>query len=457
MKKICTVIFTVILVQLAVAQSITVDNFQHHKHYIWQINSGLPLDKKTAVVALKTEDKTFQFKTVKGELIDAEESDTGIILKVADKTKYIVINHPDFGELVWRVPTKYLKKHNYYTADLLSTDLTREFKNPNQWVVFKISPERAIVTMDSVMHRVANGTLSLYLPVGKHGFTIESPFYESMSDSIFLTDESKVEKDIFLEPLYSYLTVRTGDNNMDIFVDEELQGTGEVTVGRINEGPHRVSLLRNSQWVKDTIINIERAEKKTVTLDGYYKIGSTETISERFEKNPSPGVYREVITVKKEPAAALRELKNQAAADLQAPVRFLAGDSLIRIYIDREFAGLGEWSGTLPVGFHLVTTEKEGLESIAQYVEITDDSPREINLAVPQSRVAALNIHGNVPGITVVLNERVMGATPLVLKDVTADEQQTLYFSKEGYKDKQITVRPKGNDITEVYVELKKR
>lgn len=456
MKKLFSVIITFLFVQLGFAQNITVENFQHRKHYFWQFNSSLPLDKHNAVVMLNTENKDFKFQTVKGVQIDTEEYEEGIILKVPDKTKYIIISHPDFGDFTLRLPVKYLKKHNYYTADLVAGDITKEFKNRKQWIDLNISPENAILTMDSVMHRINNGKLSLYLPVGKHIFTLESPFYEALTDSIILSDSIKVAKEVRLQPLYSYLSVECDDPDAEIYVDEDLKGSGKVTVGRIGEGDHRVSLLKNNRWIKDTVINIERAEKKTVKFPINFKVGNISVISEKIKKNPASNIYVEVSGKKGDPGKLMEELKSQKESLILADIHLIAEDSLTKILIDREFVALGEWKGKLSKGYHLFNTEREGFESVAQYIEVKDNSPREIILATPKSKVGILNIHGNEEGISIIINEIKVGETPLLLKDIPADEQITINFQKEGFKEKSMVVTPRKNDITEVYVNLVK-
>lgn len=455
--RILIVIMTLMMTQVLFAQSVTVENFKHHKHYFWQINSSLPLEKNVAIVLLKTGIKGFEFKTANDNPIDFEEGDEGVILKAPDKTKYIIISHPEFGEYAWRVPVKNLKKHNYYSAELSATDLTKEFKNPNQWLVINTSPENAILTMDSTMHRIANGVISLYLPLGKHSFTLESPFYEALTDSVILTDSGRVEKKIFLQPLYSYLSVKTDDDKTEIYVDEELQGSCFINVGRLAEGNHRVSLLKNNQWVKDTIVTLERAEKKTLIFPENYSNGNTRVLSEKFEKNPVPNIYRKLSAIKKDPEKLLKELKNQGDSLIQAPVHLMAENPLSVIRIDREIVGIGEWEGTLEKGFHLISTEKDGIESISQYIEITDSEPREINLSVPQSSVGILNIHSNIDGVDIFFNDIKIGETPFVLKEIHAGEFHTLIFRKDGFREKRMQVRPEGNVVTEVYVEMKKK
>ena len=449
------VILTFIFVQTTFAQNIAVENFNHHKHYFWQINSTLPLDKNSATLLLKTEIKGFEFKTVKGNPIESEEGDEGILLKVPDKSKYIIISHPDFGEYDWRVPVNYLKKHNYYTGDLIALNLTKEYINPNQWVIFNISPENSILTIDSVMHRVSDGKISLYLPVGTHSYLVESPFYEEVEDSILLTDSRQLEKNIFLQPLYSYLNVKIADPDVLIYIDEEFKGKNDITVGRLAEGNHRLSFLKNNQWVKDTVIKISVSEKKTIFIPEDLTTNNFLVESEIFRKNPSPNIYLEITEMKKEPNQLIRELKSQDEENIFAQLHLIAEDSLTVIKVDREIVGKGEWQGLLPSGFHIISTEKNGRESLVQQINIIDDTPLEIILNTHASSIGMVNIHSNVEGATIRIDDVYTGVTPLLVKNLTAGENHTISLTKDGYVSKNVTVRPKGNEIIEVYVELK--
>lgn len=457
MKKILTILFAFITVQVGLAQNIIVENFKHHKHYFWQINSSLPLDKKNATLVFKTEDKDFKFSTVKGDPLGTEESDEGTVLRVPDKTKYILISHPESGEYAWRVPEKYLKKHNFYSADLNTIDFTKEFKNKNQWVVFHISPENSIVTIDSIVHKINNGELSLYLPVGNHSFSIESPFYESVCDSIFLTDSTKLIKNLYLQPLYSYLSIDVMDPLIDIYVNNELQGKNSVTVGRLREGDHRVSLLKNNQWIKDTIINLDRAEKKNIVFPDYNLFGRTMIFSEKIEKNPYPNVYREITTAKKNPLDLIKELENKHDTIIFSEVHLIAEDSLSKIFIDREFVAQGEWKGEMAKGFHMISTEKDGVESPPQFINVKDSSPLEFKIITPTFSQGMLNVTSNVDDAEIIINGEKMGVTPSLIKGIAAGQTHTLTLLKEGYEEKEVNVQPKNNTITDLHVKLKKK
>jgi hypothetical protein len=117
----------------------------------------------------------------------------------------------------------------------------------------------------------------------------------------------------------------------------------------------------------------------------------------------------------------------------------------------------GRWSGQLALGYHLVSTVKDSIESKPTELWIIDTTPQELNLAVPQTSKALINIHGNVTDADIFINNVRVGRTPLVIPSLTADKQYTVSLRKSGYKDASATVVPRGNELTEVNIKMKKK
>lgn len=441
-------------------QNITVGDFQSINNPLWKKIlkiSPVEIDKSSALLEMSGETKGFTFSTPGGNNIETTEDDGKIILKIPDKTRYILISHPDYGEYTWRVPVKYLKKNHRYSARIVAQDLTKEFKNQNQWAIFNFSPENVIVSLDSTIYKISDGNLALYLPVGQHSLKVESPFYEEFNDSISLSDSIKLQTDIFLQPIYSYLTVRTNDQETEIYIDEKPRGREEVTLGRIGQGSHRISLLRNNDWITDTIVNVDRAEKKTIEFPFLNNKQQFVTNFETFDRNPTPNIYRELSRIPKDPLILINELKNKNDSLTYSEIHLTTEDSLALILVDREQVGRGEWTGVLEKGLHLITAEKDGYESVSQFIEIIDSSPKEYNIFAPRSGVGMVNIMCNVNGAEIIRENKIIGYTPSLLKDLESDVVLTLKIRKEGFKEKEIEVIPNGNSITEIFVELRKK
>ena len=88
---------------------------------------------------------------------------------------------------------------------------------------------------------------------------------------------------------------------------------------------------------------------------------------------------------------------------------------------------------------------------------IADTTPQQLDLSVPENSMATLNIHGNVTGADIYINNVHVGTTPAILRQLPADSHYTIILRKEGYKDAKVTVTPKGNQLTDVTIKMKQK
>ena len=229
--------------------------------------NNIKTNKKQAIIDLKTSEQGFTFKADDKTELAPEQGEGILTLTTPDKTKFIVINHPKFGQLTWKVPgNKGLCKKKRYAATLLTIDPDEEYKLQKQWVIFDIQPNDAIVTIDSTITIVHNGRLQQYLAIGKHTYKAETPFYSEIRDSFELTDERELSIPIELQPIYSYLTVKTAMEGAEILIDGQRVGVTQGTSGRLSEGNHRVVVKHNGQKYYDAMVKIGWQEKKTIEL-----------------------------------------------------------------------------------------------------------------------------------------------------------------------------------------------
>ena len=422
------------------AQQMWVEDFTRLRRPVWNRNKVL-IDKHLALLDLKTEQKGFAFAADGRKPAEAEDGDGVITVKLPHKTRFLTIKHADYGQYTWRVPVNHLKRKRHYRATLQTLDQSKEYKLPWQWVVFDISPDNAILRIDSATYLLRQGSKVLRLPVGKHGYVVESPFYEAVTDSLVLTDTSKLRLDIRLQPIYSYLTVKTPWHKGRIYVDDQPIGMQECTSFRLNEGRHALSVYLHDTCCYHALFDIGRAEKKVVELT---------------EKDYYPQAGQ-----KPKPVAVISQQQDSVAVPeqtlVQAPVKLTAADDSTEIWLNCEKVGNGQWSGVLPEGFYMVTTRKNLIESEPTWLWITDEFPQELNLAVPQTSQGMLNIYSNVQGAEIYVNEVLMGVTPCVIQGLLPTRNYNVRVQKEGYKEVKQTVRPKGNDVMDVFIKMKKK
>ena len=439
------------------AQQMTVEDFTRLKRPFWK-RSKVTVDKQKAIIDFMTEEKGFTFTANGKEPAEVEEGDGIITVKVPTKTRHITIKHATYGQYTWRVPVKYLKRKKHYKARLIAVDATKEYKLQKQWVVFKVSPENAIVHVDSTVTLVRGTNPSFYLALGSHTYQVEAPFYESVADSFQLADSAKMTIDVKLQPQYSFLTVRTEWPTGDIHIDGKSIGKGEATSQRLMAGNHRLSVFLGTACCYDETISLSPAEKKVVTLTRkdfhLHPLKPTTPVVVTPQQKVLPAT---TTTTSSSTAAPLSASAKAMASTpvIEAPVTLITSDANIEILVDREPKGRGQWSGKLDGGYHLVTTRKDSIESVAASLWISDSFPQEVNLAVPQTSVAMLNIHSNIEGASIYIDNIPMGVTPCIITGLPINRTYVVRLSSPKHKDRKASVKPLGNQLTDVFIQMK--
>ena len=345
-------------------------------------------NKQQAIIDLKTSEKGFAFLADGKMEIQADEGDGVLTLKTPDKT---------------------------------------------------IQPQDAILTIDSTMTLVQGGKQQFYLPIGKHAYLAEAPFHQQEEGSFELTDDERQIVTIALQPIYSYLTVRTSLEGCDILIDGQPIGQMRGTSGHLREGLHRLTVLKDSLMYYDADFNIGWREKKTIELtsDDLRPILKTKE-RERVVRNQE-------------------QEEDKPIKPIIAPVTIKALDDNTSIWVNRELKGYGSWEGELAEGFYLISTEKDGLESRSTTLWVDDDTPKMIELLAPMGSYGMINVHSNEIGADVYINGKLAGKTPCVVKDLPSGSNCQVRLVKAGFYEAEKEVRIVGNDLTDIDLKLKKR
>ena len=401
-----------------------------------------------ATLDLKTDEKGFTFKADGKTEIAAQEGDGQITLLAPHKTAFILVKHPEYGQLIWKVPGKGLKKKKHYQAIMQTDKPGKEYKLSKQWVVFRVSPENAILQVDSTVALVRNGLAQFELPIGKHGYHAEAPFFEELSDSVEVVDSSKLIVPVVLQSVYSYLSVRVPITDGRIFIDGQPVGMREATSGHLQPGDHHLIVMQKETCYVDSVINLGKGEKKILTL-------KADDLRARplMVRAITPGV-KATDSIAVADSAATDSLAVPQDS-LKALVTITAPDEKTQIWLNREPLAYGKWKGKLALGFYSVSTLKDGLESKTFYLWVDDTLPKVLDLSLPKASYGVLNIHSNVIGATILLNRVKVGVTPCILENLPANMPCKIYLKKEGYHDATLKVMPVPNDMLDVELNMK--
>ena len=412
--------------------------------------------KKEAILDLKTSEKGFSFMADGKQEVAAEEGEGILTLKVPDKTAFIVVKHADYGQLTWKVPQKKgLRRKKHYTATMQTFIPDKEYKLKEQWVIFEIQPQDAILTVDSTMTTIHGGRKQMYLPIGKHAWLAEAPFHQEEKDTVELTDEERKIVKIALQPVYSYLTVKTELEGCDIIVDGQWIGKTQGTSGHLREGSHRLIVMKDSLCYYDAGFDIGWKEKKTIELTAadLHPVSTKKSLEWYYAQLARDSVKTDSLSVDSVSTDSLAK----ARMTIKAPVSIKAVDDFTSIWVNRELKGYGSWEGELEPGFYLVSTEKDGLESKSKPLWVYDATPVKLELLPPMDSYGMLNVQCNEIGANVYINDKLVGTTPCVIKDLPGDSRCEVRLEKAGFSRAVKTVKVVGNDLTYVKLELKKR
>jgi hypothetical protein len=412
--------------------------------------------KQEAILDLKTSEKGFAFLANGKQEVSAEEGEGVLTLKTPDKTAFIVVKHPDYGQLTWKVPTKKgLRRKKHYTATLQTFSPDKEYKLQEQWVIFEIQPQDAILTIDTTMTTIHGGRKQFYLPIGKHAWLAEAPFHLQEQGTVELTDEGRQTVKIALQPVYSYLTVNTALEGCNILVDGQLIGKTRGTSGHLREGSHRLVVIKDSLCYYDADFDIGWREKKTIELAAgdLQPVSIRKSLARFYAPETKDSVKTDTLVTDLVSTDSVAE----ALATIKAPVSIKAVDDFTSIWVNRELKGYGSWEGELEPGYYLVSTEKDGMESRTKPLWIYDATPVKLELLPPMNNYGMLNVQCNEIGADVYINDKLSGTTPCVIKDLPADSKYEVRLEKVGFSKTVKMVKVVGNDLTFVKLELKKK
>ena len=443
-KRLLGILLIAILSLPCVAQKISIGQFKRVK-FDFAKKKMYPVDKKMATLDLKTDEKGFTFKADGKTEIAAQEGDGQITLLAPHKTAFILVKHPEYGQLIWKVPGKGLRKKKHYQAIMQTDKPGKEYKLSKQWVVFQVIPENAILQVDSTVALVRDGTAQFELPLGKHGYHAEAPFYEELSDSVEVVDSAKLVVPVVLQSVYSYLTVKLPIAEGLIFIDSEPIGKGEATSGHLQPGDHHLIVMQEETCLADTVINMGVGEKKVLALKAS-DLRARPLMARAINPQPIEEVKDSTVT---DSLAAVPQ------DSLKAPVTITAPDAETQIWLNREPLAYGKWVGQLGIGFYSVSTLKEGLESKPIFLWVDDTLPKVVDLSLPKASYGVLNIHSNVVGATILINRVEVGVTPCILENLPATVACKILLKKKGYRDAAITVMPVPNDMLNVEINMK--
>lgn len=230
-----------------------------------------------------------------------------------------------------------------------------------------------------------------------------------------------------------------------IYLNGQPIGKGDATSGHLQAGNHHLLVMKGKTCYYDSLIVVRRGEKKVLDL-AMTDLRVIPTVAKRAiiptsVPETEDTVHRSAIV---------------ATPTGSAMVTITAPDDTTEIWINREQMASGKWEGQLELGYYTISTRKDGKESKPIEFWVDDTLPKVLDLRPPQASYGLLNIHCNVVGASVFLNDVKVGLTPCVVENLPDKKPCRLRLEREGYKDAEAVVVPIGNDMVDVNLKMKR-
>ena len=347
-------------------------------------------NETAALIKVVTTETGFVFDGGMLGIVGTTQRAGEIWVYVPPKSRKITISHPQLGLLrdyFYPIPIEAGRTYEMVLATGRVTTVVQENAG-GQYLVMKVSPSNAEVSIDEVPYEVENDEVTVFLKYGKHTYRVSAALHEPEAGQIDMGNTKK-EMAVTLRPAYGLLQIESDPTGAEVYIDGDYEsaGTTPFTSKRLVPGQHRL-LFKRAEY-KNHALDI------TVPGDG-----STQPVRATLPPN-----------------FALTTITAAGNAD---------------IYVNDERKGNGRWSGRLTTGLYTIEARKASHYPTRQTVEITAGEPQHIDLPAPVPRYGSLNVSTRPSGATVAIDGVTLpGTTPNIYTDILIGDH-TFTLTKPG-------------------------
>ena len=347
-------------------------------------------NETAALIKVVTTETGFVFDGGMLGIVGTTQRAGEIWVYVPPKSRKITISHPQLGVLRDYFYPISIEAGRTYEMGLATGRVTTVVQESagGQYLVMKVSPSNAEVSIDEVPYEVENDEVTVFLKYGKHTYRVSAALHEPEAGQIDMGNTKK-EMAVTLRPAYGLLQIESDPTGAEVYIDGDYEsaGTTPFTSKRLVPGQHRL-LFKRAEYKNHTL---------DITVPGD---GSTQPVRASLPPN-----------------FALTTITAAGDAD---------------IYVNDERKGNGRWSGRLTTGLYTIEARKASHYPTRQTVEITAGEQRHIDLAAPVPRYGSLNVSTRPSGATVAIDGVTLpGTTPNIYTDILIGDH-TFTLTKPG-------------------------
>lgn len=337
-------------------------------------------DKKgvlCALVKVKTTVTNLHFSSESEAFIQESKGGSQIWFYAPSGTKTIVVSDASGKRLSSYEIGYQLRSGKTYVMSIdftkdKSKDVVVPIVKANPTLHFDISPANATLKVNGQIWQLdVNGSVSREVPEGVYSYRVEAKNH-AVSEGKLTVDSSKqffsVSESLSKKIGWVNIMLPEGMDNAEVYIDGNYMGALPLKA-QLGAGKHAI-----------------RVEK-------YLYIPFEQEV-EILEKSTQAIVP--VLTL------GFAKVRLTVPADAE-------------IYVDGLLRGSRSWEGALPFGKHSVECRQDGCRPTSKEIEVSKSVTEIFDLDAPKQIFGSLSVTTNLPGVTVIVDGKPVGITPLVL------------------------------------------
>ena len=268
MKRIIPFLFLIILGMSAMAQSISVADFQLRETDMTAASlAGRRVDQNgqpAALIRIETTETGFVFEAGALGIVDSKQETGEVWVWVPRASRKITIKHPKLGVLYdYRYPLEIEAERTYWmklTTGKVITTIQEEVRM--QYLAFQITPPNAVLMVNDELWEVsADGTAMRFVNFGTYTYRVQASNYLPEAGRVVVDDPINAQRvPVNLQPDFVQVTLKV-DADAEIWVNDEKKGIRSWT-GPMGKSSYKIEC---KQAGHETVLT---TQKITAEMDG---------------------------------------------------------------------------------------------------------------------------------------------------------------------------------------------
>ena len=385
-----------------------------------------------ALIKVVTTEQGFVFDGGMTGIVKIKQEVGELWVYVPHGIKKVTIKHPQLGVLRdYYFPIPIEKARTYemvLTTGRVETIVNRTANK--QYVTFTVNPSNAMVELDGIPLDVdSDGYAEKAMPYGTYSYRVSCANYHTEAGQVAVTAQGKAEVAVTLRPNFGrgknggadelhtnfgWIEFGGADelHGAHIYVDNERIGQLPMKSGELKSGVHQIKVLKPlyKPWEQQVTVTEGNTTQVVVKLvanfanvtfatDADNEIWIDDKLRGKGQCTIGLEIGEYTVEVKREAHHTVSEVINVVGGDdrtfqLPSPIpmygilNLSSAPSRATVYIDGvEVGHTPLMKSDVLVGSRKITFEKEGYETMEQFVEIQDNAENKLSVTLKEPPV----------------------------------------------------------------------